>query len=237
MLKSGEKLQKLLTLLITWGLLLTVFFGYEQYFVKSQQQFLEEREFNALGTLSEALTSQIKRAQVSTQSYVDLAREGQTNDTLRKYLNLYLKGVWKDTGRPLDFVSKCKGIPLTYNYEGLALSVSCSVGITGSNGKPDSIKALPLYTLDLTPWVKNAFQPLSGDFDDVLVATSTGHILFQKSSTGPRILDLNTLIPTSEDESKPKGASQAQNQRTQAQTDQDKPPQPVNVRGSTPLTG
>jgi hypothetical protein len=233
MLKSGEKLQKLLTLLITWGLLLTVFLGYEQYFVKSQQEFLEEREFNALGTLSEALTSQIKRAQVSTQSYVDLARNGQTSDTLRKYLNLYLKDVWKDTGRPLDFAGKCQDTPLAYHYEGLVVSVACSAPIAGNGGKPDSLQVLPIYTLDLTPWVKNAFQPLSGDFDDVVVADSAGYILFQKSSTGPRILELNTLVPAGQDESKQKSELQPQDQETRAQTDRAKPPQPADSSQST----
>src|SRR5260370_18418001 len=113
MLKSGEKLQKFVTVLITWGIVLSVFLAYEQYFVKRQRAFLIEREFNALGTLSQAITAQISRAQVSTDSYVRLAHtKGQTNDTLRKYLNLYLKDVWKDTRNPLDVVVECEDPPL-----------------------------------------------------------------------------------------------------------------------------
>jgi hypothetical protein len=253
MLKSGEKLQKFLTVLITWGLLLSVFLAYEQYFVKSQRAFLVEREFNALGTLSQAITAQINRAQVSTDSYVRLAHtKGQTSDTLRKYLKLYLKDVWKDTRKPLDFVSKCEEPPLTYHIEGLALSASCSVQTPGEKGKPDNVTLLPIYTLDLTPWVKNAFQPLSGDFDDLLVADSEGVVLLQKSSTGPRALELNSLIPPSEDESKKssssesriqsenqskqKGAAEAQNQKTQSKTSQEKGSQPADTSQSTKPT-
>ncbi len=48
MLKSGEKLQKFLTVLITWGLLLSVFLAYEQYFVKSQRASRTPRDKRAI---------------------------------------------------------------------------------------------------------------------------------------------------------------------------------------------
>ena len=102
-------MQKFLTVSITWGLLLSVFLAYEQYFVKSQRAFLVEREFNVLGTLSQAITAQINRAQVSTDLYVRLAHtKGQTSDTLRKYLNLYLKDVVLKDTRASPSISSAK---------------------------------------------------------------------------------------------------------------------------------
>ena len=66
MLKSGEKLRKLLMLLATWGLLLAFFIAYERYFVMGQRDFLKEDGFRALATLSGELNSQIQKAQKST---------------------------------------------------------------------------------------------------------------------------------------------------------------------------
>jgi hypothetical protein len=51
MLKSGEKLRKLLILLATWGLLLAFFIAYERYFVMGQREFLKEDGFRALSVV------------------------------------------------------------------------------------------------------------------------------------------------------------------------------------------
>jgi len=56
---AGDKFRKLLTLLITWGLLMACFIGYEVYFVKGQAAFLQEREFHALAALSRGLRGEI----------------------------------------------------------------------------------------------------------------------------------------------------------------------------------
>src|SRR3954465_606192 len=71
--KSGDKLQRLLTVFITWAALAISFIAYEQYFVHRQEEFLKARGFTALATLSEELTSQVHRAQRLTESYVQLA--------------------------------------------------------------------------------------------------------------------------------------------------------------------
>ena len=57
MLNSGDKLQKLLTVLFTWVLLLALFFAYEGYFVKSQKEFLSRRGFRVLASLANDLDS------------------------------------------------------------------------------------------------------------------------------------------------------------------------------------
>ena len=69
MLKSGEKLQKLLTLLITWAVLLAFFFVYEAYFVKGQREYLRERGFRVLALLSNELDAKVGQAQSTTKSF------------------------------------------------------------------------------------------------------------------------------------------------------------------------
>jgi hypothetical protein len=61
------------TLLITWGLLLALFIGYERYFVARQEVFLRNTEFHAVERLARELEAQVQRAQISVASYVQLA--------------------------------------------------------------------------------------------------------------------------------------------------------------------
>jgi hypothetical protein len=69
MLESGEKLQKLLTLLITWAVLLAFFFAYDGHFVKGQREYLHERGFRVLALLSNELNAKVRQAQSTTKSF------------------------------------------------------------------------------------------------------------------------------------------------------------------------
>src|ERR1700751_3540400 len=69
MLKSGEKLQKLLSLLITWAVLLAFFFAYDGYFVNGQREYLRERGFRVLALLSNELNAKVRQAQSTTKSF------------------------------------------------------------------------------------------------------------------------------------------------------------------------
>ena len=120
MLKRGERLQKLLTLLVTWAALLACFIVYEQYYVKGQQQYSKEKGFRVLAALSGELNSTFEQARALSESLVKLApaepqkREGadqshrgsklpafgpgaksQDNttipDSFRRYVTLYLE--------------------------------------------------------------------------------------------------------------------------------------------------
>ncbi len=211
MLKSGEKLRKLLMLLATWGLLLAFFIAYERYFVMGQRDFLKEDGFRALATLSGELNSQIQKAQKSTEASLKLAAPVQKQDlsqqesTLRNFLRLYvtdssispktLQGI-KDCSlksRENAVTSPTKIRPVGQT---LALSISCY----------DSDQAL--YTVDLVKGVGRAFEKQRGHFDDVLVAEESGNVIFQnsvtgadpslsKSSTKPQITSLSALLTDS----------------------------------------
>jgi hypothetical protein len=208
MLKPGEKLQRLLTLLITWAVLLALFLAYNRYFVTGQKEFLEDKGFRALAALSNELSAKFDQARSSTGSSLKLAVEPPVipEASLRQYVDIYLKDAWLDH-RSLAPAFRCSRtasgeIPLEWVREdnGIVLNVSCFTHVDQT--KPNSPvlggKTL-IYTLNLQSWVREAFEALKGDFDDVLVADSKGHVLFQEATTGPRISDLKSALESTDD--------------------------------------
>jgi hypothetical protein len=224
MLKPGDKLQKLLTLLVTWAVLVLLFFVYEEYFVKGQREYLHERGFRVLAVLSNELTAKVRQAQSTTKSFSKLLEgprqsvrgdQPATNATpnspanlLNKYLEIYLNVAQvpdKSFTVPPNCNRTADDVPLelTRDPSSLVLSVRCLV----KNEKDPGVPALSdksLYTVDLGPWIQGSFKELGGFFDDVLVADSAGKVLFQESRNGPRIADLHGLLP----KDKPKKANQ-----------------------------
>lgn len=231
MFKAGDKLQTLLTVLVTWAVLVVLFFAYEMYFVNGQRKYLQERGFRALAALSAELAARFTQAQSSAQSSVRLvandetskaeASSGPTVDVpveiplqarcheakqtqtgLCGYLDLYLKDVWAASKSLEDGTAKCWGsnrddIPLEsiLDTDRLILYISCladRASVTTTD--PSQATKTPIYTLNLEPWVQRSFDNLGGYFDDILVADSTGHVLFQLAQTGPRIMDLKALV-------------------------------------------
>jgi hypothetical protein len=190
MRKTGEKFQKAITVLITWGLLLSLFVAYERYFVTGQEAFLKEKAFHSLKRLSGELNAQIQRARLSTKSFVKLGQD----DHPKEFLELYLKdALTKDSIDAASTRVDKLGCGIRSKQHGLTLTFSCIAGD-------------PIYTLDLAPWIKTAFQPLGGEFDDVLIADATGRVLFQKSSSVPSITDLKSLVIQGGSESKQKSS-------------------------------
>jgi hypothetical protein len=202
---AGDKFRKLLTLLITWGLLMACFIGYEVYFVKGQAAFLQEREFHALAALSRGLRARFDQARSSAESSIKLLRtqnldcgpkQDPARECLEKYLDLYLDGVWSAKTdkaareKSLAAAIRCRQSgdpdhPLQFESEGLTHKVSCAADL--ETGKP-------VYVVKLAPWIRQEFQQLDGEFDDVLVADSEGRVVLQKSSGGLRIANLKSLI-------------------------------------------
>jgi hypothetical protein len=220
MLKSGEKLRKLLMLLAIWGLLLAFFIAYERYFVTGQREFLKEDGFRALTTLSGELKAQVQKAQKSTEAFIKLAapdhkQEILPESVLREFPHIYLRDA-QISPEALQDIKKCSRtspenagsppIEITPGHEPFTLSISCY------RDKPDHARGIgqrvDLYTVDLVKGVTDAFEKESSSFDDVLVADSLGNVIFQKSITGadasllksstkPRITNLKSLLPSS----------------------------------------
>ena len=230
MLKSGERLQKLLTLLITWAVLLAFFFAYDGYFVKGQREYLHERGFRVLALLSNELNAKVRQAQSTTKSFSKIlaatTKEGPGQsvrsdqgptiaprnspvDPRKKYLEIYLN-VAQVADKSFKAATNCKGdqsnvpLELSPDRNTLVLSITCLAKVEKNQGSSALNGKVPLYTVDLQPWIQDSFKQLGGFFDEVLVADSKGKVLFQESRSGPRIADLHGLLP----KGKPEKASQ-----------------------------
>ncbi|HEV2961570.1 MAG TPA: hypothetical protein VG649_07080, partial [Candidatus Angelobacter sp.] len=220
MLKSSEKLQKLLTVLITWAVLLACFVAYQQYFVKRQESFFRQRGFRALSRLSAELTLKFEEAQISTESFVRLVAstnrvaEPKQESVALNYLEVYLKDV-PSKKESVEAAKECRTqssdhVPLQsmQDRDGLTLSIACFTDPAQAHrDNPDISKIKLLYTLDLEPRIRSGFQQQGSDFDDVLVADSNGHVVFQESAVGPRIADLKSMVTDKEGEQTSKSAS------------------------------
>src|ERR1700687_3487220 len=93
--KQSEKLRKIILLLITWGVLLGFFVGYENYFVDGQKEYLIDREFRTLNRLSAQLNAEFERARLSVNSLaknMTLAKE----KVLRAQLDQDCRGTEKN---------------------------------------------------------------------------------------------------------------------------------------------
>jgi hypothetical protein len=205
MLKSGEKLLKLLTLLITWAVLLALFFAYEEYFVRGQREYLRERGFRVLAVLSNDLSAKVRQVQSTTKSFSRLGDEFATIDARRKFIEIHLNVAQVD--KSFKATASCvdnSSLELSPDPNTLVLSVSCLAKSEKGRSIPALSDKIPLYTVNLQPWIQDSFKQLGGFFDVVLVADSAGKVLFQESGNGPRIADLHGLLP----KEKPKKANQ-----------------------------
>ena len=256
MLKSGEKFRKLLTLLITWGLLMACFIGYEQYYAKGQERYLQDSELRNLTALSNELTARFDQAQISADSSIKLLasknlvcgdRPGQSDkdkerECLRQYLHLYFRDAWNHNRDPsrgnesLDAAIDCKTprpnhAPLQFLADGLTLNVFCLH--TAELGKTTSAlpgkQAAPIYSFNLEPWIRTAFEQLDGNFNDVWVADASGRVVFQQSTDGPRVGDLTSLLPGSSSGEGNSGSSGASSSVVAANDQSLKPLRPTKV--------
>src|SRR5436309_6299447 len=196
MLKSGEKLQKLIMLLITWALLLAAFVVYQQYFVKGQESFFKKRAFRTLDRLSAELEHKFEEAQTSTESFVKLVKWDPEVDAA-KFLDIYLKGLpSNDKDKYIQAAKQCwshdlkqEHVPLEsrQDRDGLTLSVYCFTRAAGDDPElPDPSHTKLLYALDLKDKIRDGLREQRSDFDDLLVADSNGHVVFKQSSAEPR---------------------------------------------------
>lgn len=241
MLKKRDKLQKLLVLLAVWGMVFAAMFVYEQYFVSSQEAFLKDKEFHVLGRMARELNDQVQRAQLSTQSFVQLAAgdelpargSKQHKQILAEFLRLYLPGDWSGASdappqaQAISVAMQCSVIngppfvPLQADMRGLTLTLSCL-------NRDDSKTLEKIYTLPLRSWIQSSFLPLGRDFDEVLIADDSGRVLFQKPSAGPRITNLNPLVPKGATGNAP--SSDGSNSSQKASPSPDENPAPAGAK-------
>ena len=221
--KTNEKLRKIILLLITWGVLLGLFIGYENYFVAGQKEYLIDQEFRNLSRLSEQLNAEFDRARFSvsslakivqppnkpqreTSSKAECWQESNIGSCFEEYAKSYLEEVW-DGKMPDTNGIKCLGaepdkaqLQPDGNSTGLEVIVLCTQE-SPPKGKPGQSTGNPgaILRMDMKPWVEEAFRGSTNSFDDVLVADEKGHVRFQMSATGPRIAELNSIVESGTD--------------------------------------
>ncbi len=221
--KPNEKLRKIILLLITWGVLLGFFIGYENYFVAGQKEFLIDREFRSLSRLSEQLTAEFDRARFSVSSLAKIVNEAKatapeapsnlncrSKENIREcfdaYSKTYLSEIWDGSVPALPLIL-CLGdkpenarLQPDNNSSGLGVIVECpQERQPQAGGAQKQNKSDPVLRMDMKPWVQKAFEQAKSSFDDVLVADESGHVLFQQSATGPRIGELDPILATGTD--------------------------------------
>ncbi len=221
--KPNEKLRKIILLLITWGVLLGFFIGYENYFVAGQKEFLIDREFRSLSRLSEQLTAEFDRARFSVSSLAKIVNEAKatapeapsnlncrSKENIREcfdaYSKTYLSEIWDGSVPALPLIL-CLGdkpenarLQPDNNSSGLGVIVECpQERQPQAGGAQKQTKSDPVLRMDMKPWVQKAFEQAKSSFDDVLVADESGHVLFQQSATGPRIGELDPILATGTD--------------------------------------
>jgi hypothetical protein len=211
--KANEKLRKIVLLLITWGVLLGFFIGYENYFVAGQQEYLIDQEFRNLSRLSAQLNAQFERARLSVSSLakimhatedkapgdsaqLDCRNRELVTKCFDAYSKDYLPEVWdgsipsKDQLLCLGKNPESVGLREEREVSGLRVSVACP---------QDPADAASVLHLDMSPWVQAAFDEYKSSFDDLLVADQAGQVLLQQSVNGPRIADLRPLLESGTD--------------------------------------
>jgi hypothetical protein len=221
--KPNEKLRKIILLLITWGVLLGLFIGYEDYFVAGQKEYLIDQEFRNLSRLSEQLNAEFDRARLSVSSLAKIVQppnkpqressskmecwqEANIERCFEEYAGSYLGEVW-DGKMPDTEGIKCLGaepnkaqLQPDVSSTGIEVIVPCTQE-SQPQGKPGQspVKPGPVLRMDMKPWVEEAFRGSTNSFDDVLVADGKGHVRFQMSATGPRIAELNSIVESGTD--------------------------------------
>ena len=221
--KANEKLRKIVLLLITWGVLLGFFIGYENYFVAGQQEYLIDQEFRNLSRVSAQLSAQFERARVSVSSLakimhttmgkpatnspeLDCRYRELAESCFAAYSKDYLPEIW-DGSIPSKEQLWCLGendkkvhLDAESNLPGLRVAVSCSQAappkVAAGQKLPDTNQVL---RLNMSPWVRSAFDEYKNSFDDLLVADQAGQVLLQQSVNGPRIANLRPLLENGTD--------------------------------------
>ncbi len=217
-MQNSDRLRKLLILLVTWALLLGFFLAFDSSFVAGQREYLIDRHFRSLAALSRELSAEFERARISAESslklvasaakqpsgkgrLLDCQNVANIQQCFRNFADIYLGEVLAREKSPVA-VPRCwrpdpDHVPLeAVTADGpLILNVRCFSGEDPKKaGSPNPGSAVYVYTLDMTPWVQLAFLHLDDPFDDVLLADTSGRILFQRSTTEPRIVDLSAIV-------------------------------------------
>jgi hypothetical protein len=208
LLKPGEKTQRVITVLVTWGVLLAVFGVYEWSFVKTQREFRENEALRTLKAVARGLNARVNQAQASTASFIGIVKGTYLDSDLNPNDKTKVSDAAKDwyLENYLDVTEKAKA------NDAANAAARCSEGnerfyvapqLEWDLPEDDLTLAVrcsgtrePIVNYDIAPrrWTFDGLNAQSDTFDDVLVADATGSVRFQSSQTEPRIVDLRALV-------------------------------------------
>jgi hypothetical protein len=197
MTKPKGRFNTLVIPLITWGVLLIPFAVYQRYYVKSQQSYLTEHGFRLLSAVGRQLDTYIDSINKTVR-----AAQRSTYDPMSRFtVELASKTKEKDRQQVLmDFMRTFHPeLPIDLQAFGGPPHCKDSTLFSVEFGPQSSrygecFKSPVPGQLVLDNFIRDRLSGIGEDyFDDVLIARTTGEVLFQRSLDN-RISNLNTLI-------------------------------------------
>ena len=187
----------LITILGSAGL----FLSYSFFYVSWQQNYANERAFRLLSVVGDQLNKRFENLQSVMAAALVYSSDGKPGKPGRRNPSQYLKEV-AGYGDQISVVDSMGPCPEPWKREGdmklrllndpgaFSLRAEFQASYAGKP-KPCFIKAEVNPAVEL----RERFHNLTADyFDDILIATSTGEVLFESNISGLRISNLDTLV-------------------------------------------
>ncbi len=197
-LRSHKFYVPLITVAVSVGLFLVYYF----FYVARQRNDANDRAFRLLRVVDDQLIQKYTKlgdpfgaALLAPKATDSSENTDSAKTTIKKYLERAFDG--EISAIQIDY---CEGISERTGKVTLELVTDTVGGLslraTFKPDKPDGNQCSLSATLDYDAGLRERFQNLTQDyFDDILIATSSGQVLFQKNAGGIRITDLNALFP------------------------------------------
>jgi hypothetical protein len=194
-LRSHKFYVPLITVAVSVGLFLVYYF----FYVARERNDANERAFRLLRVVDDQLM--MKYTKLSDPFGAALLAPNETDSTeppeytTTAYLERAFDGEISDIR-----INDCQDITSRDGKVSLDLVTDMVRGLslraTFTPDQPAGKKCSLSATLDYGAELRQRFQNVTQDyFDDILIATSSGEVLFQKNAGGLRITDLNALFP------------------------------------------
>jgi hypothetical protein len=185
---------------ITVSILLVGFAVYAFWYVTGQESFYNDRAFRVLSVLDQKLTERLGGIRSLLGAATALSKKKSQEYIADQLLDGY--GLTAEEVSPLAVPCKkaYRDGNLSLNLAGDAPSSTLSVEAEYL-GKPPDVDACPNQEVKVTvrlrpePAIRPLFDDLNeGFFDDLLIADESGKVLYQQSTGGDHLVDLNELV-------------------------------------------
>ncbi len=178
-LRSHKFYVPLITVAVSAGLFLIYYF----FYVDRQRSYANERAFRLLAVLDDQLGNRFNNLE-------NIFRAAMMDSEPKEYLK-------KSTEREIsDIQNNCDGNCYGKREGDFTLSLDSAHISLSARFKPEKHNCFLSASLKLDKETRKRFDKVTQDyFDDILIATSSGEVLFQKNVDGLRIANVNGLLP------------------------------------------